>query len=89
VDGTYGTQLAKERAEIGATRSAELFFEENEVDEDVRYCVFVYLVDGSVREEVLYIRIRVVSILFNSSPLSPTRWEFQFPRVKGMTKRTN
>ena len=68
MDGTYGTQLAKERAEIGATRSAELFFEEIEVDEDVRYCVFVYLVDSSIREEVLYIRIRVVSIiLFNSS----------------------
>ena len=53
VDGTYGTQLAKERAEIGATRIAELFFEEIEVDEDVRYCVFVYLLDGSIREEVL------------------------------------
>ena len=51
--GTYGTQLAKERAEIGATRVAELFFEEIEVDEDVRYCVFVYLLDGSIREELL------------------------------------
>jgi hypothetical protein len=50
---TYGTQLAKERAEIGATRVAELFFEEIEVDEDVRYCVFVYLLDGSIREELL------------------------------------
>jgi hypothetical protein len=53
-DGTYGTQLAKERAEIGATRTAELFFEEIEVDDDVRYCVFVYLLDGSIREKVLY-----------------------------------
>ena len=51
--GTYGTQLAKERAEIGATSVAELFFEEIEVDEDVRYCVFVYLLDGSIREELL------------------------------------
>jgi hypothetical protein len=59
--GTYGTQLAKERAEIGATRVAELFFEEIEVDEDVRYCVFVYLLDGSIREELLQYSIRVVS----------------------------
>ena len=51
---TYRTQLAEERAEIGATRTAELFFEEIEVDDDVRYCVFVYLLDGSIREEVLY-----------------------------------
>jgi hypothetical protein len=51
--GTYGTQLAEERAEIGATRIAELFFEEIEVNEDVRYCVFVYLLDGSIREEFL------------------------------------
>lgn len=62
--GTYGTQLAKERAEIGATRIAELFFEKIEVDEDVRYCVFVYLLDGSIREELLQysIYIRVVSM---------------------------
>jgi hypothetical protein len=53
VDGTYGTQLAKEQAEIGATRIAELFVEEIEVDEDVRYRVFVYLLDGSIGEEVL------------------------------------
>jgi hypothetical protein len=53
-DGTYGTQLAKERAEIAATRTAELFFEEIEVDDDVRYCVFIYLLDSSLREEVLY-----------------------------------
>lgn len=52
--GTYGAQLAKERAEIGATRTTELFFEEIEVDEDVRYCIFVYLLDGSIREKVLY-----------------------------------
>ena len=51
---TYGAQLAKERAEIGATRTTELFFEEIEVDEDVRYCIFVYLLDGSIREKVLY-----------------------------------
>jgi hypothetical protein len=66
--GTYGTQLAKERAEIGATRIAELFFEEIEVDEDVRYCVLVYLLDGSIREEVLQYRIliHVVSNLQSS-----------------------
>jgi hypothetical protein len=52
--GTYGTQLAEEQAEIGATRTAELLFEEIEVNDDVRYCVFVYLLDGSIRKEVLY-----------------------------------
>ena len=60
MDGTYGTQLAKKLAEIGATRIAELFFEEIEVDEDVRYRVFVYLFDGSIREELLVHRIRIV-----------------------------
>ena len=79
MDGTYGTQLAKERAEIGATRSAELFFEEIEVDEDVRYCVFVYLVDGSIREEVLYIR-QQYSLQFQAPLSNALRWEFQFPR---------
>ena len=31
-----------------------MFFEKVEVDDDVRYSVFVYLLDGSICEEVLY-----------------------------------
>ena len=52
--GTYGAQLTKERGKVSATRTAELFFEKVEVDDDVRYRVFVYLVDSSICEEVLY-----------------------------------
>ena len=52
--GTYGAQLTKERGKISATRTAELFFEKVEVDDDVRYRVFVYLLDSSICEEVLY-----------------------------------
>ena len=52
--GTYGAQLTKERGKVSATRTAELFFEKVEVDDDVRYRVFVYLLDSSICEEVLY-----------------------------------
>jgi hypothetical protein len=52
--GTYGAQLTKERGQVSATRTAELFFEKVEVDDDVRYRVFIYLLDSSICEEVLY-----------------------------------
>lgn len=54
MNGTYGAQLTKKRDEVGASRPAKLFFKEVEVDKDVRYCVFVYLLDGSIGEKVLY-----------------------------------
>lgn len=50
---TYGAQLGEERDEVGAAHVAELFLEEVDVDEDVRYRVFVHHRDVTVREEVL------------------------------------
>ncbi len=69
VSGTYGTQLTKEWTEVGATCSTELFFEEIEVDENIRYRVFVYLLDGSICEEFLYIHGHV-SLKYLSLSLS-------------------
>jgi hypothetical protein len=48
------------------TRTAELFFEKVEVDDDVRYSVFVYLLDGSICEEVLYPSRQSLSVFTRS-----------------------
>jgi hypothetical protein len=87
VSGTYGTQLTKEWTEVGATCTTELFFEEIEVDEYIRYRVFVYLLDGSICEEVLYIHNQS-QVSLSLSPYFPCRGlKLRRRRVGGRTMR--
>jgi hypothetical protein len=57
-DETYGAQLGKERDEVRAASAFELLFEEIDVYKDVRHRIFVHHRRISVREEILFEKLR-------------------------------
>jgi hypothetical protein len=55
---TYSAELGEERDEVSAASAFELLFEEIDVYEDVRHGIFVHHRCISIREEILFKKLK-------------------------------